>query len=81
MLSSWGQTNAEIEIRAKRRYQHLLRNSATIGEGIFFGLLSLACIGLIWMLTAMNFENAVFYDGTAMVCVMDGDTGEITNVR
>lgn len=81
MSTSWGQPTVEIEIRAKRRYQQLLRYSASIGEGIYFGLLALIGLGVIWVLTAMNFENAVFYDGTAMVCVLDGETGEISNVQ
>lgn len=79
--SSWGRRDAEVDVRALRRYQAILSRIASVGEVLVFLLLVGILVGVIWLFTQTNFENVIFYDGTDMICVFNGKTGEIINVQ
>ncbi|MGX2038534.1 hypothetical protein ACWJKU_00160 (plasmid) [Methylocaldum sp. MU1018] len=79
--SSWGKHDAEVDVRALRRYQAILSRIASVGEVLVFVLLVGILAGAVWLFTQTNFENVIFYDGTDMTCVFNGKTGEIINVQ
>jgi len=79
--SSWGKPDEWVDVRALRRYQTVLSRIAYAGEVLVFVLLVGVLVGTI-LLSQTNFENVIFYDnGTEVVCILDGRTGEIVNVQ
>ncbi len=79
--SSWGHHDAEIDVKALRRYNAILALMSSIGEWCVFSLLIGLIVGAGWLITQTNFENVIFYDGTDMTCVFNGSNGEIINVQ
>jgi len=79
--SSWGKRDTEVDVRAMRRYQATLSRIAYVGEVLVSVLLAGVLASSVWLFTQTNFENIIFYDGTDMTCVFNGETGEIINVR
>lgn len=80
-LSSWGNRDSEVNVQALHRYQMLLARIGDVGEVLVLILVAAILAGAIWLFTQTNFENVIFYDGTDMTCVLNGDTGEIVNVQ
>jgi len=79
--TSWGTPDIDVDVRALRRYHNLLEQTAAIGEVLFFALLAGIVGASFYLLNETNFENTIFYDGTDVVCIYDGRTGEIVNVE
>lgn len=79
--TSWGKQATEVDVRALRRYQTILSRFGSIGEVLVFILLVAVAGSTIWLVTQTNFENVIFYDGTDAICVFNGKTGEISNVK
>ena len=80
--TSWGSgTGDDVDVRALRRYNRMLGVMLDIGEWACLALLPCVAVAAIWLVTQTNFENVLFYDGTASVCIYDGTTGEIRNVE
>lgn len=79
--TSWGKQAKEVDVRALRRYQTILSRVGSIGEVLVFILLVAVAGSTIWLVTQTNFENVIFYDGTDAMCVFNGKTGEISNVK
>lgn len=75
--SSWGRSSQELDVRALRRYNRFLAALSSIAEWLVILLIPILLVAVIVLLTRTNFENAIFYDGTDMICVYDGATGEI----
>ena len=79
--TSWGKPPEHRDVRALRRYNAILRRLARVGEGAVY-LLAVSVIGVfLWFLFTGNFENAIFTDGTSLACILDGNSGEIVNVK
>lgn len=79
--TSWGKQDRDVDVRALRRYQTMLSRIALLGEIFVFVLLVGVASASIWLVTQTNFENVIFYDGTDSTCVLNGKTGEISNVK
>jgi hypothetical protein len=79
--SSWGMPNTEVDVRALRRYQIILISINSFGEYLCFIQLIGILFGTVWLFAQTNFEDVIFYDGTEMTCVFNGETGKITNVQ
>lgn len=79
--TSWGRQERDVDVRTLRRYQTVLSKLGAIGEGLVFILLIAVGCASIWLVTQVNFEDVIFYDGTDSICVLDGKTGKITNVK
>jgi hypothetical protein len=79
--STWGTKGERADVRALRRYaswQALLLN---VGEWIAIVQVLLVIVAIGCAFAFLNFENVIFNDGTDTVCVLDGGTGVIQNVR
>lgn len=79
--STWGKNSTDIDVRALRRYQKILRAFSSFGEWASFALAHCVLIAIVLLILLTNFENVIFYDGTDMTCVLNGATGEIYNVK
>lgn len=79
--SSWGKGSGGLDVRALRRYNRLLKIFALTGEILVPLLLLVYLVVAGVFLYTGNFENVIFQDGTSLSCVLDGTTGEISNVQ
>jgi len=79
--TSWGKGSGHLDVRALRRYNRILAALSSVAEWLAMALIPAILVGVIWLVFYTNFENAIFYDGTDMICVFNGDTGEIRYVR
>lgn len=79
--TSWGDTSRKVDVRALRRYNRFLAAACGIAEWLAIALIPLTLAGVVWLVMFTNFENVIFYDGTDMICVYNGDTGEIRYVK
>lgn len=79
--STWGRNVQEFDRRASRRYLSMLSTGNRVGEALAIILAISVFWGACVMVLTLNFENAIFTDGTARACQLDGSTGEITNVQ
>jgi len=80
-FTSWGKPPEHREVRVIRRFNRLLHATETTGEWLAISLSLLWVTGALTFLLTGNFENLKFEDGTTLSCVLDGQTGEIRNVR
>jgi len=81
MTTSWGKRDVEVDVRALRQYQIIQSRIETIGEILVFLLLTGILGSTIWLFSNTNFEDVIFYDGSAMTCVLNGQNGEISHVQ
>lgn len=79
--TSWGAGTSELDVRALRRYNRFLAFCSNTAEWLAMALIPVIFGGVIWLVLFTNFENAIFYDGTDLVCIYNGETGEIRNVE
>lgn len=79
--TSWGKPPIHDDVRALRRYNRLLQQLSAVGEGLIYAGLVVWAAATLAMVFTGNFENLIFKDGTTLSCILDGNTGEITNVR
>lgn len=78
--TSWSHSSCEIDVRAYRRYNHVLSWSAFIGEITVFILIIGFMVGCLMLLNT-NFETVIFYDGTDAPCLFTGHSGEISHAK
>jgi|GEM_PF-1540146 len=79
--STWGRKNNDFDRRALRQYHSALISLMSLGEWLSI-CLALTIAGLaIFTVLNINYEDAIFSDGTPRSCKLDGLTGEIINVN
>lgn len=79
--TSWGDGSSDLDVRALRRYNRFLAACSDIAEWLAISLIPAILVGVVWLVMFTNFENVIFYDGTDMICVYNGETGEIRYVK
>jgi len=79
--STWGNTGERVDIRALRRYSTWLALANNVGEWTAILLVVVLAIAMVATLVYLNFENVIFTDGTSQACVLDGNSGVISNVQ
>ena len=78
---SWGRPRSEIDARVLRLWCRALTTLGNVGEILHLPMVAALVLFAASLLMGINFENIIFYDGTAITCVLDGDTQGSTNVR
>ncbi len=80
-FTSWGHDPEHFDVRALRRYNALLHKLVVAGEWAVVILTLATVICFVGVLFFGNFEDIIFTDGTSLSCILDGNTGEIVNVK
>ncbi len=80
-FTTWGHEPEHFDVRAQRQYNALLRRMVVLGEWAVVLLTLAVVICFTAFLFFGNFENIIFTDGTSLSCILDGNTGEIVNVK
>lgn len=80
-ISTWGNTGEQVDLRALRRYSSWLAVGHTVGEWLAIVLVVAVALAMAGTLAYLNFENVIFTDGTSQACVLDGNSGVISNVQ
>jgi len=79
--TSWGHPESISDMRTLKKYAAFLRSIRLGLEALNFLLIVAVFLMFIFSLLHGVFEDAVIYDGTRTSCVLDGKTGEVTDVR
>lgn len=78
--SVWGHKVNEIDVRALKRANLILKSLLKIGEIVSIILAVSMVLTIFVLVTNTNYEDVVLYDGTNDVCVFSGMTNEVTHV-
>lgn len=78
---SWGRPRSEIEPRVLRLWCRALIVLGNVGESLHLVMIAGLVAFAGSLLFGINYENIIFYDGTSITCVLDGDTQGSTNVQ
>lgn len=79
--STWGNTGERVDIRALRRYATWLAAVHSAGEWLAIVLVVAIALAMAGTLAYLNFENVIFTDGTSQACLLNGNSGVISNVQ
>lgn len=79
--TSWGETEIEDDFRALQKYKEFLESLVNAGTAFAYVLILALCLLVAWIMYSTDFEKIIFYDGSDATCILNSQTGVISNVK